>query len=44
MLPTTEIIFWEKNIEELFFFSLSQTKIIFFQAKTIFFLFKEKRR
>ena len=47
LLPTTKIIFSEKNIEELFFFSLSKTKIIFFKAKTFFFFFfhsKEKKK
>ena len=48
LLPTTKIIFSEKNIEELFFFSLSKTKIIFFRAKTFLFVFsileKKKKR
>ena len=35
--------FSEKNIEELFFFSLSKTKIIFFKAKTIFFFLRNKK-
>ena len=47
MLPTTKIIFSEKNIEELFFFSLSKTKINFFKAKTFLFVFfysEEKKK
>ena len=47
MLPTTKIIFSEKNIEELFFFSLSKTKVIFFKAKTFLFVFfysEEKKK
>ena len=42
MLPTTKILFSEKNIEELFFFSLSKAKIIFFKSKTIIFFLKKK--
>ena len=44
LLPTMKIIFSEKNIEDLFFFSLSKTKIIFFKAKTFFFYSKEKKK
>ena len=47
MLPTTKIIFSEKNIEEFFFFSLSKTKLIFFKAKTFVFVFsilKKKKK
>ena len=44
MLPTTKILFSEKNIEELFFFSLSKKKKKFFKAKTIFFFFLKQFR
>ena len=44
LLPTIKIIFSEKNIEDLFFFSLSKTKIISLKQKHFFFYSKEKKK